>query len=320
MFIKKIIAVATFVLLSISSCGLAYAKEVQGFTGFYRQITPLCDKKLDAKPQELPEYSGIHNCYEGKQRMGTAAEFWVIQHGQSICGYWQWVGKKIWHGSFIGSVKNDEAHIFYEDGHRGGSEAEQYVLKKLSNGVVSVSYKDSKHRLITMRLVKARLIDASLSKSCPKNHSLPVMLGEEGKLVLKNMPDEDAIQKAFGKSAEKIFYKAPAAKTIIINKQAKAFQYKDLRIGNNFVPRDVIVHNMSKRPWMVGTLCHPESSAYFQFKNYQGEIKPQYRGYAIEGMQGSEVNLIPGQTLRLLSCRSFGVYFEPVDESDVIKN
>jgi hypothetical protein len=322
-FIKAIKLLVVCFLLNAISTGVAKVKDAPNFTGYYRQVTPLCDRKLDNNPRELSRYSGIHDCYEGKKRMGTAAKFWVIQNESRICGYWELAANKVWSGSLVGIVRNGNASVFYEDGHTFGGDAPRYIFKINISGdlkVTDLDFYGFPSNVTHLERMKTRTIDSELIKNCKPDFLPPLKINEGGEMILNDRLDPETIQKAFGDVSEKVIYKAPSSKTITIDKQPKAFNYSDVRRDNNFVPRDVTVRNLSNRPWVVRSDCYPESENYFrfEFKNHLDEIKPRYAGYATKAMD-DEVQLKPGQTIRVLSCRSFGVYFEPHDEAEIIK-
>ena len=327
MFINCMKTIAIFVLLGLAIGDFSHAKEAQNFTGFYRQQTPLCDKKLDVNPGDLPRYSGIDGCYEGKKRMGTAAKFWVIQNGSSICGYWELAANKVWSGALVGIVRNGNrnASVFYEDGHIFESDAPRYIFKKDIRGNLNVTDFDTygfPANVTHLERMKTGAVDSEVIKKCKSDFLSPLKINDAFEMVLNDRLDPEVIQKAFGDVSEKDIYKAPSVKSITINKQVRSFRYEDVRQDNNFVPRDVLVRNLSKRPWFVKSYCYPEAENYFQYrvKNF-GVPNSKYKDYSIEAMdetnEGAKVN--PGATIRVLSCRGFDVEFDPDGEFSVIK-
>jgi hypothetical protein len=320
MFTKNIKSL--FIFLSFISSGAVQAKEAQSFTGYYRELTPLCNEKAVENVADLPEYSGIRDCYEGKKRMGTAAKFWVIQNGQYLCGYWEIVAKKVWSGALVGRVKegNKKASVFYEDGHQFGGDAPRYIFEKSHHGDLKVTdfdYEGFPANVKYFERVKASPIDLAVIKNCNIEFLPPFKINEHsGEMVLKGRPDSEVIQKSFGDVSDKVIHKAPPARTITLDKQTKTFWRGVVRRDNNFLPMDVLVRNRSKKSWFVQSICMPESISYFDDKlkltNFKGEVYPQYKRYAVAAMtvQGQGAPVKPGETIRVLLCRGWALHFQ----------
>lgn len=331
--IKRFKAQALLLFAILSFLGFTQAKEAHNFTGYYRELTPLCDKKLDANPQDLSRYSGIENCYEGKKHKTYYTEFWVIQNGANVCGVWESRGSKIYGGALVGIYRDGKASVFYEDGHALEGPAHRFMLEKNAKGILEVSDFDDygfPKMVIKLTRLKTLPVDALLLEACRASESGPSQrLLKDFEFPTANRPNSEMIRKTFGDLSEKVIYKAPPAKAITIDKKIRSFRYVDDRSGNNFVPRDVLVRNLSNRPWFVKSHCYPESENYFSYRlrDRHGVVEKKYQGYALEAMDshgGAKVN--PNSTIRVLSCRFFSVEFD-VDgdfhvakDFDVIKN
>jgi hypothetical protein len=266
-------------------------------TGHYETPpTKQCSSELLNHPEAGNAYKW--HCFTGNA-YGYSRTLSLIQNGRKLCGvYFECGGincNKIYSGSLAGQIKGDKVTIYYSNGHRGDTEAEQLDFRIVKDGLVEA---DSKHNEATLISRSSQMKFPNAKLLC--NPAIPsrVMLSAQGDLMVSGILDEQ--QSQFANLKQRNFASAPLKKAINLSQGKSDFGWRDVRQNSNYVLRELVVTNGSRKNWIV-SVEYSDACREFLGSSYHKEFRkplPQ----TDEFRSGDGIEIKPGGKIQADSC------------------
>jgi hypothetical protein len=283
----------------VLSMSISYAFAMQNLTGHYEGLPSHSTCNIE-NLENNPGTVYIQHCFTGNA-YGYSPTLELVQNGSLVCGTYFECGdlncSKFYGGPIAGKIEKNQLFIYWADGHHMGGPAElsRYVI--LKNGLRDF---DSKSKQPTFVARSKQLRNPSVITQCNPIFPKDVFITEQGELNVKGWPHE---QIEFTKLAQKKYASSPRSYSISLTDKVNNVEWRDKRNTSNFIIRQLVVTNNSKRPWTI-SVDHPETCRDY-LNDYYNKKKD-----LLNSTSATELVIESFQKIKLNSCNGSVWTFE----------